>query len=870
MAHRQKLIKLADSSELGWRVVTEYEANPLASDSDDEKRMYKAEARASKKIKAEKTKKGRTSNAWPYRKGANNASTTSTPSPAQSTRRPGLCFHCGKPGHWRGSPDCQANASKNKISINTSAIIQNNVGRSLASVVHCVEKTENGELKVITPVGRLKAKLEKWKEATDSVFIHDTVENGYKLPLKMVPERVILKNNKSARENMSFVHDEISNLLKTSVVTEVITPPHVVNPLTVAYNKKGKPRLVLDCRHINEYLHLFKVKFEDIKVAECMFDNRSFLYTFDLKGAYHHIDIYQAHRTFLGFSCKYNDKTRYFIFNSLPFGIKTAGHIFTKVMRVVVKFLRSKGHKVIMFLDDGIGGDASYEKAIWSSEFTKQTLLAFAFLLADEKCHWIPILRVTLLGHDLDMHNNRLYIAKDRIERLHGKVKILLKEIKFKTMFLIHVKYLANLIGQIVSMQSVFCGKTRLMTRYMYKCIDSRASWNAPVRITPEVITELTFWNTNLVSLNERGKPIKDGRLCSYSLFSDASGTGYGGYVEYLPTGGIPTVSRCINLKENFQLPFLSINEYESSNDVRQRSPEVDFEANCLVPEVTETRDIEYDLGTPDVDPLEEMLSPEADLEFDSEMVGLWSFSEHDESSTWREAESIYRIVSSYANVLQNSLVKVYCDNKNVISVLLNGSRISAIQNIAVNLNVVCDKENIVLCPEWIPRRENVKADYLSRCYDCDDWTIADTVYNSLDGKWGSHSIDRFASYLNTKCIRFNSRWWVPGTEAVDCFQQSWSNDINWLVPPPRLISKCIGKIIRERANSTLIVPKWKSAPFWPQLVNENGEFKLLVKDFVNLGRKNIISAGLGNNGCFAKTPLTFDMLALNLGFEDI
>jgi len=41
--HRQKLVQLADSSELGWRVVSEYEANPLASDSDDEKRIYKAE-----------------------------------------------------------------------------------------------------------------------------------------------------------------------------------------------------------------------------------------------------------------------------------------------------------------------------------------------------------------------------------------------------------------------------------------------------------------------------------------------------------------------------------------------------------------------------------------------------------------------------------------------------------------------------------------------------------------------------------------------------------------------------------------------------------------------------------------------------------
>jgi hypothetical protein len=54
---RQKIIKIADSSDLGWRVVQEHEANPLADDSDDEKKLFKAEARAERKVKAEKSKK---------------------------------------------------------------------------------------------------------------------------------------------------------------------------------------------------------------------------------------------------------------------------------------------------------------------------------------------------------------------------------------------------------------------------------------------------------------------------------------------------------------------------------------------------------------------------------------------------------------------------------------------------------------------------------------------------------------------------------------------------------------------------------------------------------------------------------------------
>ena len=57
MNHRQKQIKITDSSELGWKVVHEYESNPLASDSDDEKSLYKAETRAERIEKAERVKR---------------------------------------------------------------------------------------------------------------------------------------------------------------------------------------------------------------------------------------------------------------------------------------------------------------------------------------------------------------------------------------------------------------------------------------------------------------------------------------------------------------------------------------------------------------------------------------------------------------------------------------------------------------------------------------------------------------------------------------------------------------------------------------------------------------------------------------------
>ena len=58
---RQKLIKIADKNRDGWLVVQEYETDDLASNSEDEKKIRKAEAAAEKKRKEAKGNIGNTS-----------------------------------------------------------------------------------------------------------------------------------------------------------------------------------------------------------------------------------------------------------------------------------------------------------------------------------------------------------------------------------------------------------------------------------------------------------------------------------------------------------------------------------------------------------------------------------------------------------------------------------------------------------------------------------------------------------------------------------------------------------------------------------------------------------------------------------------
>ena len=245
------------------------------------------------------------------------------------------------------------------------------------------------EKDTITPVGSLKICLSYWEEANVNAHIKDVIVQGYKIPFRTLPDSVQLRNNKSARDNPSFVKEEIQKLLGKGCISRVQIKPIFFNPLTVAYSKTGKARLVLDCRTINKHLMQVKFKYEDVSIAKQLFALGDYVFTFDLRSAYHHINIFEAHRTYLGFSWE-EQETKYYHFNVLPFGIATAAYIFTKLTRVVLAYWRAEAYKVVMFLDDGIGGSSTEAQACALSELVQISLKQFGFLIAEDKCNWKP------------------------------------------------------------------------------------------------------------------------------------------------------------------------------------------------------------------------------------------------------------------------------------------------------------------------------------------------------------------------------------------------------------------------------------------------------------------------------------------------
>ena len=88
---------------------------------------------------------------------------------------------------------------------------------------------------------------------------------------------------------------------------------HPLHPLSVSTRSSGKQQLILDLPHVNQFVYKQKFKCEDVSVATQIFSRNYYLFKFDLKSGYHHVETFSW-----DFGMGVN---RYCQFCVLPFGL---------------------------------------------------------------------------------------------------------------------------------------------------------------------------------------------------------------------------------------------------------------------------------------------------------------------------------------------------------------------------------------------------------------------------------------------------------------------------------------------------------------------------------------------------------------------
>eukprot|EP00873_Tetraselmis_striata_P011019 jgi/Tetstr1/431283/TSEL_020978.t1 len=166
------------------------------------------------------------------------------------------------------------------------------------------------------------------------------------------------------------------------------------------------------------------------------------------------------------------------------------------------------------------------------------------------------------------------------------------------------------------------------------------------------------------------------------------------------------------------------------------------------------------------------------------EARGFWSSADERPHITWKELKAVRLAVESFLPHLAGRNVLLHEDNQAVCHVLLGlTSRSPEMMAELRRLRCLLDSHGIHLRARFIRSAANIWADRLCRHLDSDDWQLDPLMFTELESRFGPHSIDRFASALNTLLPRYNAAWLDPTCEAVDSLHlpdADWRRENNW------------------------------------------------------------------------------------------
>ena len=219
---------------------------------------------------------------------------------------------------------------------------------------------------------------------------------------------------------------------------------------------------------------------------------------------------------------------------------------------------------------------------------------------------------------------------------------------------------------------------------------------------------------------------------------------------------------------------------------------------------------------------------------------GPWSSEERQWHINCLEALAAFHAVKCFVRDKKSITVLLRMDNTTAVAYVnkLGGTVSLRLNIIAKELWLWCMNRDITLVAEHLPGVLNTIADQESRVMrDQSDWMLNPRIFNKIQQIWGPLEVDMFASRQTNQLKRFFSWRPDPEAEALNAFNQNWSNlqARGYANPPWNLVGKVLNRIRQQQVTLVLVAPVWKSQPWYPILLEMLVDFPILLPHMEDL-----------------------------------
>jgi hypothetical protein len=263
-------------------------------------------------------------------------------------------------------------------------------------------------------------------------------------------------------------------------------------------------------RYLNSHVHCVKFKLEDHNDVPLLLNKGDWIFSLDFKSGYYHLSISSYFHKFFGFFWK----GKYYYFVVLPFGLNIAPHVFTEMIKQVLRFWRCKGIRVIGYFDDLLFFAHSFEAAKALMKMVVEDLKCLGWVIAWEKSMRVPAQKAVSLGLEIDSVRELFVVPKNKVLSLLDAIKTVLS--KHFTHSLV-VCDLARVTGRLASMSRAV-PFVRWHMIAIHQCINAILydrvergpdmymrtlwRWDWHLSLSCDAVSELSWWSHNIRQVN--------------------------------------------------------------------------------------------------------------------------------------------------------------------------------------------------------------------------------------------------------------------------------------------------------------------------------------------------------------------------------
>ena len=373
--------------------------------------------------------------------------------------------------------------------------------------------------------GRLQSRLHFWKQITDNHWALSVVGNGLRFDWKAgVPTPHRTGNPPLDLAAKLILDEEVAAMLEKGAIHEVVSCKDEVVSAFFARPKKtpGKWRPICSLLHTNRFIRKISFRMTTTKMLKSWIMKDHFFVSIYLQDAYFSIPLAENVRRF----CRFTWRGKLYEYLCMMFGIGPSARVFTKLLKVVLAFLRrSFSTKIAGYIDDFLIMGATIAECLLQTQITILVLQTLGFSVNFEKSMLTPSKSVEHLGFIWNSETMTVSLPNKKITGISTLAGQALHDC------VISVHSLRSLLGRLESVRLV-TEQGPLHYRSLQKLIPTQEPHKSRrlLRLTTPAMRDLLWWRDSFPTPTHTSAPLRKLPITK-SLMSDALGEyGWGGH----------------------------------------------------------------------------------------------------------------------------------------------------------------------------------------------------------------------------------------------------------------------------------------------------------------------------------------------------